>query len=143
MIEGNQSTFIPGRVLLDGFMVFQECISAAHKDGKRAVVIKLDFSKAYDNVRWDFFLLDLSWFQAQLDPDVISILFVYLSGFQIQSFEDDIPDIPSLFEDIMIGGKEISTFRNNSLEGGGELVTEYSPEGLNVHVAFVSGEAPH
>ncbi|KAK1298031.1 hypothetical protein QJS10_CPB14g01221 [Acorus calamus] len=56
MIEENQSAFIPGRVLHDGFMVVQECISAAHRDGKRGVVIKLDFSKAYDNVQWDFLL---------------------------------------------------------------------------------------
>ncbi|KAK1313475.1 hypothetical protein QJS10_CPA06g01301 [Acorus calamus] len=37
-------------------MVVQECISATHKDGKRGVVIKLDFAKAYDNGRWDFLL---------------------------------------------------------------------------------------
>ncbi|KAK1274399.1 hypothetical protein QJS04_geneDACA021886 [Acorus gramineus] len=56
MIEANQTAFIPGRILHDGFMIVQECIIAAHKDKRKGVVIKLDFSKAYDNVRWDFLL---------------------------------------------------------------------------------------
>ncbi|KAK1277454.1 hypothetical protein QJS04_geneDACA016871 [Acorus gramineus] len=56
MIEENQSAFIPGWILHDGFMVAQELISTPHRDKQSGVVIKLDFSKAYDNVRWDFLL---------------------------------------------------------------------------------------
>ncbi|KAK1309588.1 hypothetical protein QJS10_CPA09g01289 [Acorus calamus] len=61
---------------------------------------------------------------------VISIRFLYQSGFRIQSFGDHSPGIPSMFEDVMIGGD-------------GYLETEDSPQGSNVHVAFVSGETPH
>ncbi|KAK1320825.1 hypothetical protein QJS10_CPA03g01353 [Acorus calamus] len=60
MIEENQTAFIPGRLLQDGFMVTQERISAVHRDKRSGIVIKLDFSKAYDNVDWDFLLKVLS-----------------------------------------------------------------------------------
>ncbi|KAK1258010.1 hypothetical protein QJS04_geneDACA012722 [Acorus gramineus] len=34
-------------------MTAQECITVVHKDKRQGLVIKLDFAKAYDNVRWD------------------------------------------------------------------------------------------
>ncbi|KAK1264427.1 hypothetical protein QJS04_geneDACA014982 [Acorus gramineus] len=56
MVEENQTAFIPGRLLQNGFMATQECISAVHRDKHKGIVIKLDFSKAYDNVNWGFLL---------------------------------------------------------------------------------------
>ncbi|KAK1303332.1 hypothetical protein QJS10_CPB11g00819 [Acorus calamus] len=56
MVDEHQTAFIPGRLLQDGFMTVQECVTAVHKDRRKGVLIKLDFSKAYDNVRWDFLL---------------------------------------------------------------------------------------
>ncbi|KAK1283401.1 hypothetical protein QJS10_CPB21g01193 [Acorus calamus] len=56
MVEENQIAFILGCLLQDGFMVTQEYVSAMHRDKRQGLVIKLDFSKAYDNVDWDFLL---------------------------------------------------------------------------------------
>ncbi|KAK1301649.1 hypothetical protein QJS10_CPB12g00511 [Acorus calamus] len=56
MVDDNQSAFIPGRLLQDGFMAIQECIFAVHKDKRQGILIKLDFARAYDNVQWDFLL---------------------------------------------------------------------------------------
>ncbi|KAK1297873.1 hypothetical protein QJS10_CPB14g00976 [Acorus calamus] len=54
LVDKNQSAFIPGRLLQDGYLTVQECISASHREKKKGVVIKLDFAKAYDNVNWEF-----------------------------------------------------------------------------------------
>ncbi|KAK1300974.1 hypothetical protein QJS10_CPB13g01247 [Acorus calamus] len=56
LVDESQHAFIPGRLLQDGFMSAQECITAVHRDRREGVVIKLDFAKAYDNVDWDFLL---------------------------------------------------------------------------------------
>ncbi|KAK1274699.1 hypothetical protein QJS04_geneDACA000778 [Acorus gramineus] len=54
LVDECQTAFIPGRLLQDGFMTVQECITVVHKDKRKGIVLKLDFAKAYDNVRWDF-----------------------------------------------------------------------------------------
>ncbi|KAK1300345.1 hypothetical protein QJS10_CPB13g01076 [Acorus calamus] len=66
MVEENQTAFIPGKLLQDGFMATQECISATYRDNRKGIVIKLDFAKAYDNVNWEFLLkvLRLHGFEA-------------------------------------------------------------------------------
>ncbi|KAK1276479.1 hypothetical protein QJS04_geneDACA020812 [Acorus gramineus] len=56
IIEENQSAFIPGRGLQEGYAISQEIIANLHKDKRSGVILKMDFAKAYDNVVWDFLL---------------------------------------------------------------------------------------
>ncbi|KAK1282163.1 hypothetical protein QJS10_CPB22g00311 [Acorus calamus] len=56
IVEEEQSAFLPGCNLLEGFAITQELINDLHADGRSGVILKLDFSKAYDNVDWSFLL---------------------------------------------------------------------------------------
>ncbi|KAK1316376.1 hypothetical protein QJS10_CPA05g01895 [Acorus calamus] len=46
LVEPNQTAFIPGRLLQDGFLTAHEVISALHQDKQEGVAIMLDFAKA-------------------------------------------------------------------------------------------------
>ena len=53
----NQSAFIPGRMILDNVMVAFEIAHALKEkqNGKCGLLaLKLDMSKVYDHVEWDF-----------------------------------------------------------------------------------------
>ena len=57
LISINQSTFIPGRLIIDNILAAYETLQSMHthmwwKEGYMA--IKLDMSKAYDMMEWDF-----------------------------------------------------------------------------------------
>nr|KYP32205.1 Putative ribonuclease H protein At1g65750 family [Cajanus cajan] len=56
IISENQSAFIPGRHLLDSFLVASEAIDYAQKYKKQIFVMKIDYEKAYDSVEWDYLL---------------------------------------------------------------------------------------
>ncbi|KAE8804330.1 Signal recognition particle 54 kDa protein, chloroplastic [Hordeum vulgare] len=48
----DQSTFIRGRYIMDGILVFHETIHEVRAKHLRAVFLKLDFHKAYNTVSW-------------------------------------------------------------------------------------------
>lgn len=50
LISKIQSTFIPGRKILDGVLVVNEVIEFAKRENNNCVVLKVDYEKAYDNV---------------------------------------------------------------------------------------------
>lgn len=54
IIAKNQTAFIKGRFILESVVAAQELIHAAHSSGNSALVLKLDYEKAYDRVDWDF-----------------------------------------------------------------------------------------
>ncbi|KAL9675464.1 hypothetical protein QQ045_003666 [Rhodiola kirilowii] len=54
LISPNQSAFIANRNILDGIMVTNELIHAMKTEKRQALVIKLDFRKAYDYVSWNY-----------------------------------------------------------------------------------------
>ena len=57
LISPTQSAFVPRRLITDNVLLAYETLHAMHgrKKGKKgALALKLDVSKAYDRVKWDF-----------------------------------------------------------------------------------------
>ena len=53
-IHCNLSAFIRGRNILEGPLALQEIVHELKRTKEPAVLLKLDFEKAYDRVDWDF-----------------------------------------------------------------------------------------
>jgi len=54
VVRQSQTTFMPGRNILEGVVILHETIHELHKKKKNGVILKLDFEKAYDKVNWSF-----------------------------------------------------------------------------------------
>ena len=54
VIRSSQTDFLPGRFILEGAVVLHETIHELHRKKKSGVILKLDFEKAYDKVKWPF-----------------------------------------------------------------------------------------
>jgi hypothetical protein len=54
VISSTQTTFIPGRNILEGVVMLHEIMHELRKKKHRGVILKLDFEKAYDKVQWSF-----------------------------------------------------------------------------------------
>jgi hypothetical protein len=57
IISLNQSTFVPWRLITDNALVAFECLHFIEQNtdqGKNFCAYKLDLSKAYDRVDWEF-----------------------------------------------------------------------------------------
>jgi len=55
IIGTNQTGFIKGRNILEGVVVLHEVLHELHRSKSRGLILKIDFEKAYDRVRWNFF----------------------------------------------------------------------------------------
>ena len=54
IIGRNQIGFIKGRNILEGVVVLHEALHELRKSKGHGLILKIDFEKAYDRVRWDF-----------------------------------------------------------------------------------------
>ena len=54
IIDHTQSAFLEGRGLLDSVLVASETIDEVRRKKKSYVIVKVDYEKAYDSIRWDF-----------------------------------------------------------------------------------------
>ena len=54
VIGDNQTGFFKGRNILEGVVILHEVVHELKKTKKRGLILKIDFEKAYDKVRWDF-----------------------------------------------------------------------------------------
>jgi hypothetical protein len=54
VVRPTQTAFMPGRHILEGVVVLHETIHELHRKKMDGVLLKIDFEKAYDKVRWDF-----------------------------------------------------------------------------------------
>ena len=52
-IKKTQTAFVQGRQILDGALIVNEVVHWAKKK-KKIMILKLNFHKAYDLVRWTF-----------------------------------------------------------------------------------------
>ncbi|XP_062093360.1 uncharacterized protein LOC133799353 [Humulus lupulus] len=58
-IAENQGAFVEGRKILDTILIANEAVEEYRSKGKKGWVFKIDFTKAYDCVDWDFLELVL------------------------------------------------------------------------------------
>jgi hypothetical protein len=54
VIRSSQTAFLPGRYIIEGVVVLHETIHELHKRKKDGFILKLDFEKAYNKVKWPF-----------------------------------------------------------------------------------------
>ncbi|RLN39154.1 hypothetical protein C2845_PM01G41450 [Panicum miliaceum] len=54
VIGESQTAFIAGRFILDGVVILHEILHELGRRKQKGVILKLDFEKAYDKVRWSF-----------------------------------------------------------------------------------------
>nr|GEW34835.1 RNA-directed DNA polymerase, eukaryota [Tanacetum cinerariifolium] len=82
LISDVQTTFLPNRQIIDEPFIINELLSWCNHYKQQAMLFKVDFSKAYDSVRWDY--LDdvlrffgskwFSWISGSLISGMASIL---------------------------------------------------------------------
>ena len=54
LIASNQTAFIKGRFILESVVAAHEIIHEVAKNDSQGIILKLDYEKAYDRVRWEF-----------------------------------------------------------------------------------------
>ena len=54
VIGENQTGFIKGRNILEGVVILHEVLHELARRKGKGMILKIDFEKAYDRVRWDF-----------------------------------------------------------------------------------------
>lgn len=54
VISWSQSAFIPGRNILEGCVILHEVMLELKIKRDTGIILKIDFEKAYDRVKWDF-----------------------------------------------------------------------------------------
>lgn len=62
IINQEQSSFVEGRQILDGIVLTHETIHSMQSQKTKVILLKLDFSKAYDWLNWDYLLAILKAF---------------------------------------------------------------------------------
>jgi hypothetical protein len=54
VVRPSQTAFMQGWNILDGFVTLHEIVHELHSKKLNGVILKLDFKKAYDKVKWSF-----------------------------------------------------------------------------------------
>jgi len=54
IIKPSQTTFLPGRNIMEGAVILHETLHELHKRKQNGIIFKIDFEKAYDKVNWNF-----------------------------------------------------------------------------------------
>ena len=54
VVQPSQMAFMPGRHILEGVVVLHETLHEIHSKKLDGVIFKVDFEKAYDEVKWPF-----------------------------------------------------------------------------------------
>ena len=54
IIRPSQTAFVPGSYILEGVVTLHETLHELHRKNKDGIILKLDFEKAYDKIRWPF-----------------------------------------------------------------------------------------
>jgi hypothetical protein len=54
LISENQTAFLAGRQIIDGFLVANEAVHSLKRHRVPSLIFKVDFHKAFDSVQWDY-----------------------------------------------------------------------------------------
>jgi hypothetical protein len=54
VVRACQTAFMQGRTIVDGVVMLHETVHELHSKKLNGVILKLDFEKAYDKVKWSF-----------------------------------------------------------------------------------------
>ena len=54
VVRPTQTAFMQGRNILDGVVILHEMVHEMHRKKLNGVILKIDFEKAYDKVKWSF-----------------------------------------------------------------------------------------
>jgi hypothetical protein len=54
LIGPSQTALIPGRYIMEGIVTLHETIHELHRKKQDGMILKLDFEKAYDKLKWPF-----------------------------------------------------------------------------------------
>jgi hypothetical protein len=54
VVQLSQTAFMQGRNIMDGIVVLHEAVHELHTKKLNRVILKLDFEKSYDKVKWSF-----------------------------------------------------------------------------------------
>ena len=54
VISPTQTMFMRGRNILEGVVILHETVHELHRKKQSGVILKIDFEKAYDKVKWPF-----------------------------------------------------------------------------------------
>jgi hypothetical protein len=56
VISKTQTTFLPGRNILEGVVILHETLHELRRKKRKGVIMKMDFEHAYDKVSWSFLM---------------------------------------------------------------------------------------
>ena len=91
VVSPTQTAFIKGRNILEGVVILHETIHELHRKKLSGVILKLDFEKAYDKVRWPFLYQTLR--MKGFSSKWISWIKTFISGGSVAvNVNDDIGD---------------------------------------------------
>ena len=54
VVRPSQTAFMQGRYILDGVVTLHKTVHELHRKNLNGVILKIDFEKAYDKVKWPF-----------------------------------------------------------------------------------------
>jgi len=97
LIHTNQTAFIKGRNIMSGIMILHEILHETKRKNQTGVVLKLDFEKAYDKVKWSFLFKCFEarefcpkwceWIKNIVFGGTVSVKLNNLTGSYIKSFK--------------------------------------------------------
>jgi hypothetical protein len=97
LIHSNQSAFMKGRNIMSGVMILHEILHETKQKKKIGIILKLDFEKVYDKVKWNFLFECLiargfcpkwcRWIKQVVSGGTMSVKLNYLIGPYIESYK--------------------------------------------------------
>jgi hypothetical protein len=54
VMSPSQMTFLPGRNIMEGVIVLHKTIHEMHRKKQNGLILKIDFEKVYDKIKWPF-----------------------------------------------------------------------------------------
>jgi hypothetical protein len=54
VVQPSQTAFMQGKNIIDGVVILHEAVHDLHTKKLNVVILKLDFEKAFDKVKWSF-----------------------------------------------------------------------------------------